>query len=74
MSRYADDFGEIRIDYFDENTGLWSVDAWRTDDPNEEGTVVAYIDPETREVFYTNPDYRYDGFINTEIQSFLEEL
>ena len=33
MSKWS----EIRINFFDEEEKKWSVDAWETDDDNEEG-------------------------------------
>ena len=37
MSKWS----EIRINFFDEEEKKWSVDAWETDDDNEEGSVIA---------------------------------
>ena len=36
-------FAEIRTDFYDEIEKFWSVDAWRTDNENEEGVVVAKV-------------------------------
>lgn len=44
----------IRFDYCDDN-GFWSVDAWRTNNPNEQGKVIAYIDSLTGRVIYIDP-------------------
>lgn len=35
----------VEINYFDEEQNFWCVDAWRTDDENEEGKVVGVIHP-----------------------------
>ena len=36
MSKWS----EIRCDFFDEEEEKYFVDAWKTDDGNEEGTVI----------------------------------
>lgn len=43
MSKWS----EIRIDFFDTEENKWSVDAWETDDDDEEGSVIAKIDLDT---------------------------
>lgn len=37
------DYAEVRNDYFDETDNFWRIDAWETDDDNEDGKVVAYV-------------------------------
>lgn len=44
------EFAEVRCNYFNEDFNCWTVDAWKTDDGDEEGEVVAYIYPNTKEV------------------------
>ena len=48
MSKWS----EIRIDFFDTEENKWSVDAWETDDDDEEGSVIAKIDLDTGPVEY----------------------
>ena len=40
----SNDYAEVRCDYFEEEDGFWRIDAWKTDDDWEEGSVVGYID------------------------------
>ena len=40
MNKWA----EIRCDFYDNKEEKYFVDAWLTDDDNEEGTVIAKID------------------------------
>ena len=49
-------FAEIRIDFYDDTEKFWSVDAWRTDDENEEGVVVAKVFED--HVEYTESEYK----------------
>jgi len=35
-------YREIRTDYVDDN-GVTHMDGWRTDDDNEQGTIIAFI-------------------------------
>lgn len=44
---------EVRIYEYNDIDRKWEVDAWLTDDPNEEERIVARIDPFTNEVTYT---------------------
>ena len=69
MSKWS----EIRIDFFDTEENKWSVDAWETDDDNEEGSVIAKIDPKTKCVEYLDEDARTDSYAQEEIKEFLED-
>lgn len=40
---YDSPWAEIRIDYYDEEEQRWLVDAWTSDDDNEEGVSIAKI-------------------------------
>ena len=66
MSKWA----EIRCDYCDDD-GFWSVDAWRTDNGNEMGNVIAYIDSLTGRVIYTEPLARVDEYAQEVIKEAL---
>lgn len=48
-------YSEIKCDHLGTD-GYWYVDAWRSDNPNEEGRVVAAINDKTGDVFYTEPE------------------
>lgn len=58
MSKWA----EVKSDYFDEDENIWCVDAWLTDDGNEEGKVIAKVNPNTKTVEYLDVDARYDDY------------
>ncbi len=66
-------YSEVRIDYYDDIDGVWTVDAWKTDDDNEEGEVVATINPATREVTYLNPAAKHDALVREEIDAFMAD-
>lgn len=46
-------FAEVKCDY-NNTEGFWTVDAWKTSDDNEEGTVIAAIHETTGDVFYAD--------------------
>ena len=49
------DYAEVRCDFFDEADNFWRVDAWKTDDDNEEGKVVAYVHGDTGDSVICEP-------------------
>ena len=57
MSKYA----EIRCDFYDNEEEKWFVDAWFTDDDNEEGTVIVKVNYKTKEVEYLDNDAKTDS-------------
>ena len=67
-------WAEIRIDYLDEETNFWSVDAWKTTDDNEDGRVIAYIDNHSGRVVYTDPLARIDKYAQEEIAAKVAEI
>ena len=67
-------FGEVRCDYFDDYDGNWLVDAWRTAEDDEEGIVVAKINPDTLEVTYTDRDYAKDKLVRETVAWKLKEI
>lgn len=69
MSKWA----EIRCDFYDDEEEKWFVDAWLTDDDNEEGTVIAKINLTTKTVEYLNDDARYDEYAQEIINEMLED-
>lgn len=38
-------YSEVRIDYFDQDANFWCVDAWKSDNDDEEGKCVGIIHP-----------------------------
>lgn len=68
MSKWA----EIRNDFFDDNKMF--IDAWLTDDDNEEGVVIAKIDVNTKEIEYLDEDAKTDSYAQEIINESLIEL
>ena len=50
-------YAEVKCDY-NNDEGYWTVDAWKTDDPDEAGIVIAAINETTGDVFYIEPEAR----------------
>ena len=67
-------FTEIRCTFFEEETGLYYLDAWRTEDGDEEGTVVATINSKTFEVKYTQEEYKNDDYVLSAVKEKLQEI
>ena len=63
---------EIRCDFYDDEEEKWFVDAWLTDDDNEEGTVIAKIDLDSKTVEYIDTDAKYDEYAQEVIKEMLE--
>ena len=72
--RLANQFCEVRCDYFDDLDGVWCVDAWLTPDDDEGGCVAAKINPDTLEVTYTDRDYAKDKLVKETVASKLKEI
>ena len=53
-------FSEIRTDHEDEN-GVLYIDGWKSEDDNEEGTVIGYFI--NGEVYWTNSEYQFDSYV-----------
>ena len=69
MSKWSD----IRSDYYDDIEGIQTVDAWLTDDDNEDGKVIAKIHLDTKTVDYLDPDAETDEYAQEVINEVLEE-
>ena len=69
MSKYA----EVRCNYYDDEEERWYVDAWFTDDDNEEGVVIAKIDPENKRVEYLDTRAKNDDYAQEVINDVLNE-
>lgn len=63
-------WGEIRNDFEDDNN-IVHIDAWLTDDDNEEGTVIAKVNINTKEVEYLDDRARTDTYAQELIQELL---
>ena len=55
-------WAEVRNDFIDEFEGKCYIDAWETDDHNEEGRVIAKIDINTKTVEYLDEDAETDKY------------
>ncbi len=64
-------WAEIRTDY--EDDFFRRVDAWKTDDDNEEGEVIAQVDMLTGRIVYINPLARIDEVAQEAIRSLVDE-
>lgn len=58
--KYTDDYTEVINEHYDDNDNYWRIDAWKTNDENEEGKVVAFINGTTAEPVFTDTTARND--------------
>ena len=65
---------EVSCDYFDEPSGCWLVDAYKTIHGDEESEVVAKINPTTLEVEYTKKDYAKDMLVFEAVRMKLRDI
>lgn len=70
MSKWA----EIRNDFVCEDSHKVYIDAWITDDDNEEGVVIARIDMNTKNIEYFDDDARSDDYAQQIIKEVIAEL
>lgn len=70
MSKY----GEIRSDFYDQEEKKVYIDAWFTEDDNEEGVVIAKVNYKTKEVEYLDNDARTDEYAQEIINETLKEI
>lgn len=63
-------WGEIRNDFEDDNQ-IVHIDAWLTDDDNEEGKVIAKVNVQTKEVEYLNDRAKTNAYAQEMIQELL---
>ena len=52
-------YAEVRCDFHDDDAHFTTIDAWMTEDDNEEGKVVAVVH-DSGDVWYIEPDARLD--------------
>jgi hypothetical protein len=70
MSKY----GEIRNDFYDDIEKNVYIDAWFTEDDNEEGVVIAKVNYKTKEIEYLDNDARTDEYAQEIINETLREI
>ena len=70
MSKY----GEIRSDFYDADEKNVYIDAWLTDDDNEEGEVIAKVNYQTKEIEYIDDDARTDRYAQEVIGEVLNDI
>lgn len=71
--RFDDKYKEVRCTHYDDIDHYWYVDAWRTDDDNEAGCVVAVIN-DFGGVFYADPDAKLCTMVVECIKEKLAEM
>jgi hypothetical protein len=70
MSKWA----EIRNDFVCEDSHKIYIDAWLTEDDNEEGIVIARIDMDTKNIEYFDDEARTDDYAQEVIKETIAEL
>lgn len=70
MSKWS----EIRNDFHNPEDKVVCIDAWLTDDDNEEGDVIAKINYETREIEYLDEDAKTDSYAQEIIKETLADI
>ena len=67
-------WAEIRNDFFDEDSREISIDAWRTDDVNEEGEVIAKVNVDSLRILYLNKFSKTDKYAQEIIRDTLRNV
>ena len=68
-------FTEVRCDFFDDQDGVWCVDAWTSpEDCDDDGEVIAKINPDTLEVKYNKPEFALDELVHEVVRWRLHEI
>ena len=70
MSKYA----EIRNDFYDDEEQKVYIDAWLTEDDNEEGVVIAKVSYKTKEIEYLDNDAKTDSYAQEIINETLKDI
>lgn len=70
MSKYT----EVRNDYYDDIEKKVDIDAWFTDDDNEEGVVIARVNYKTKEIEYLDDDAKIDEYAQEVINDTLKNI
>ena len=64
---------EVRNDYYDESAHFTTIDAWKSDDDNEEGKVVAVVH-DRGDYWYTDPEAINDPMVEQAIKEVQNRL
>lgn len=64
----------IKNDFVCEDSNKIDIDAWLTDDDNEEGKVIARIDMNTQNIEYFDDDAKTDPYAQEIIREAIDEL
>lgn len=67
-------YREIRNNFVDEEDYKVYIDAWKTKNPNEEGSVIAKIDLTTYEVEYLDERAKRDPYAQEMIRETISDL
>lgn len=70
MSKWA----EVRNDFVCEDSHKIYIDAWLTDDDNEEGVVIARIDMDTKNIEYFDDDAKTDYYAQEVIKEAIDSI
>ena len=68
-----EDYAEVRCDFYDDIDGYWCVDAWRTNDNDEEGEVVAHVYNDGS-VVYLDKEAKQSAYVKAIIKECLMEI
>ena len=72
MNNEKDYWSEVRCTYNNEE-GFWCVDAYKTDDPDEQGEVIAAIHETSGDVYYVNQLARHSALAQEVIKAKVAE-
>ena len=72
MKTITSKYSDVRADFFDEKTQQYMIDAWLTDDPNEDGEIIAKVNIKTKKVEYLDEDAKTDVWAQEIIEEVLE--
>ena len=72
MNNEKDFWSEVRCTYNNEE-GFWCVDAYKTDDPDEQGEVIAAIHETSGDVYYVNQLARHSALAHEVIKAKVAE-
>ena len=70
MSKYE----EVRNNFYDSEEQKVYIDAWFTDDDNEEGVVIAKVNYKTKEIEYLDNDAKTDFYAQEIINETLNDI
>lgn len=70
---------EIRNDFLEETESMdmdsyYHIDAWLTEDENEEGKIIAKVNCGTKEVTYLDEDAKTDSYAQEMINEVIQQL